>query len=477
MQNSTDQAPVDSHSSWRRDVVFYLLAAVLIAWCIRVFLPRTIAQRTTELIPITIKFVVTAGLRGVCRLLHASPGDLPLMLQIFSFLVLFTVIRRYRIGGLIKSGGNVRLLLLALLSFPVLIAFDALTSTAVMYAYVELANYVLLVTFILLLAILGNQYWWRFLATVIGCCVVLQSLYAIGNYWTGKAVYTSPGIGHRAVGTFQTPNTLFPICMMAALFFIALALNEDNKWRGRAYVLCAAITGMAMILTFSRAAGIGLAAGLIFLGLAENRRRGPIILGAMGLIVMMVMVLARAAPKQTGVVGTDRSAMGRVYIWRTAMRIIGDNWLIGVGHYGYRDKQWEYAGEKLKQFRPTNIDAKNQYLTMAADHGLVGMMVMGFFIYAVWTACRWCKEGRPSDWEPRMQQGIRLAGIAILAASLVDTPLFSYQRFQGTMMWLLCVGFLLNTHIRSSAAYRQQVSSEIGTSLSPSLPTRSYGGG
>ena len=426
----------------------------LVTWCIIILLPSTPFERFLSgiiLPPLDFTPLATSHSSLSSAWKHAFQGGIlerGLVIELVCFIVLGYVIWRYRILTALTTGSiPARLMLGALLSFALMLFSDLLTSKAFPYPFGEPAQYILLLAFILAFALKANSRWWKFLLCTILVCSVLQSLWALLLYSTGHGMFRAPGIIPRATGTMGNPVTLYPVCLISILLILALAVGETSAWLRLLYLVSSVPVAISLLLTFSRSGGLGIAVGTIWLAYTERRSKWLKVTAAFAVTLMCIMLFARANT-WTGELGMDRSALGRIHIWRTSTKIIRDNWLLGTGYMAYRDVQKEYIDEEFKKFNPRNVSPQNLLLTIQAYHGIFGTGVLLLFVYAIWAVCRGESRGNYTPWEWRMRSGIKAAGLAIIAASLIDTPLYSHLHFPGTFMWLVCMGFLLHLEVR-----------------------------
>jgi putative inorganic carbon (HCO3(-)) transporter len=156
----------------------------------------------------------------------------------------------------------------------------------------------------------------------------IVSLLAIGQVLTGTGVVAVEGV-RRALGTYQHPNALALYLLRAAAFALAfLALAPSPR---RAYWLLGAapLLGVALVLTFSRGALLGLGVGVILLGLAIGLRRA-----APGLLAAAIVGVALLALAATGltVIREGGGSLGlRQMIWGSTLAMLRDHPAFGVG--------------------------------------------------------------------------------------------------------------------------------------------------
>jgi len=168
------------------------------------------------------------------------------------------------------------------------------------------------------------------------------------------------------------------------------------------------------------------------------------------LVLLIVLALSGTAFVRTmgRPVGNpeDRSFWGRFAIWQTALHVIADHPLLGNGLNTYPQKQREHMTERLKYFNPLNVEAKNLYLHLAAELGLIGLAVF------CWVAWRYYQLFRfvigtfpPSSDLYKIAIGIHAALIGIAVAGLADTPILHHSRSAATFAVACLLGLLCSS--------------------------------
>lgn len=434
-----------------RSIGTVLGALLLIAWCVDIFLPSTTLSRYLSIIlssPFQFihpsRMVVYFSIETIFFIFNALVTEL-------AFLLLLGLIILW--GGGLKvlttAGRTARLLMGAILLFCLLIMVDFFISPRNPYPYINQSVNIVFLSIVLAFSLRANSAWWRFLIGTMLVCIILQCTTALVLYAVGRGVFVTPGLGSRLAGTMHTPSRLYGVFMMGTLLLIPFALSESRRWLQSLCIVAAALLSTALLLTFSRAGGIGLAAGTIWHAFTQRQDKRATIVAALAVATMVAMMVARANPVSGGGLALDRSALGRVQIWRVSARVIRHNWLIGTGFMGYHAAQARYLDERLRQYNPGNQTPQNLLLTLVACHGVLGVGIFALSIRATWAGCRVEQEEGCAPWERNAKEGIRLAGIGILAAGLADAPVYGYDRYPGTFMWLVCMGFLLHLELRN----------------------------
>jgi O-antigen ligase len=188
----------------------------------------------------------------------------------------------------------------------------------------------------------------------------------------------------------------------------------------------------ALLLTQTLAALAAAAVGSLLLwGALLPRRRSLLLLGTGALAA--VLLAAAFPPLRQRVVEKGRQAVsgdlnavltGRLDGWRTAVWMFGQHPLAGVGHGAYRA---EFVPAKLalldrgvaffpEQTQIGFANAHNEYLEVAAEWGLPGVLALAWGLWVLFGALR---RQRGST-EARALAWAGTAGLALL--SLVDFP-------------------------------------------------------
>lgn len=197
------------------------------------------------------------------------------------------------------------------------------------------------------------------------------------------------------------------------------------RW-GAAAALAVCIYGLAITQTLAAVAAV--AVGTLAFWWVRLPRRAAVAGLAAGAALAAVLVLA-VAPlrgRVAGKLGELRSGdlntvlTGRLDGWRAAVWMLGEHPLAGVGHGAYRP---EFVPAKLallerdvpfyeRHEQPVFANAHNEYLEVAAEWGLPGLVALGWGIWCLAAAAR--RTGSAGD-PDRALAWAGLAGVAVLA--------------------------------------------------------------
>jgi O-antigen ligase len=319
------------------------------------------------------------------------------------------VIMTYRlpIGTVVMAGAFVSLLLQrqSLRVPPFLWLFAAWTAWAVVgymttpYPDVVRESLIergklLLVTFVAINALrTGTQVRYFMLFTLVSY-ILFPARSTLVNYVTGNTL-----LG-RAIGPFiyVNPNDLAAVTILMLGPAVALwAEGAPGSPIRRIGLAGAAPLLVIIVLTQSRGAFLALATMALPSAIALARRR-PRAVTAFAALVALALYLApgtfwkrigglrRGTSVETiGEMDTEGSARQRFAVLQTAIRIIEDHPLVGVGLGAYREANAQYTPAL------GHLDTHNTYLNVLAETGLAGLAL---FLGLVASVLRGAREAR-----------------------------------------------------------------------------------
>ncbi len=249
------------------------------------------------------------------------------------------------------------------------------------------------------------------------------------------------GLGHehfkngmRFGGIFDYGGENDLAAFFAEFIFIPLALLKLETRRLAKWILRGAIFVIALgcMFCYSRGAWIGIVAGT-FVYLVRRQ-------GAKGLLVLLLLAVVIAPFLPHSVIDRwtmteddsgqlEASAASRVIVWNQGLQILKDNIILGVGFARFV----EYTAHM-----ELALDAHNQYLKLACELGIPGLVVFIFLIL-----CCFGLTSKPRD---QFEREIFIALSACMTAFVivnffgnrfVREPLTCYLwMFVGAVAWL-----------------------------------------
>jgi O-antigen ligase len=244
--------------------------------------------------------------------------------------------------------------------------------------------------------------------------------------WVIRYIEENPALSERAIGTNVDPNVLGGLLLMiGALAGPQLVSKRPLFPRWLTYLLFGTIL-LGLILTFSRSAMFGLAAGFGFIAILRYRRLIPYMAGAGLLFLVLPFTQAYVSRFVEGILGQDLATQMRFGEYKDALILIQRYPLFGVGFAGTPDIDI-YLG------------VANVYFTIAEVMGLVGLVsffavIIGVFVYAFLNR----NSIKPYPRLDGVWLGLHAALVGALAAGIFDHYLFNMEFHHAvTAFWLL----------------------------------------
>ena len=270
-------------------------------------------------------------------------------------------------------------------AFTIAIAISALISIS-MKESIRIA--MLMISFVLFYFVIINtvttKKQLRGILYTLTVIATMTAIYGIYQYMFGD-VYSQAwlddemfeDIRMRVYSTLENPNVYGEYLLLIIPIIVSLLWTEKGFFKKLFLLICTGITGLALILTFSRGCWLGiLFAAFVFLVILDKRF---IILGVIG-ILLLPFVLPDTIINRFMSIGNmqDSSTSYRVYIWMGTLAMLKDYWLSGVG-MGITSFNTIYP-----LYSYNNISAPhshNLYLQVIVEYGFVGFLTMVGVMY------------------------------------------------------------------------------------------------
>lgn len=242
----------------------------------------------------------------------------------------------------------------------------------------------------------------------------------------------------RLAGIFNSPNYL--AMYLSPALIIAIAQTQSAKLKAQNYnsklknllIISILVILAAFYLTYSYAAWTAMIAGFLIMELVKNKFKINFkkLLFAIGIIIILILSQWNNKKFENLRSFDSRSSFeSRIMIWRSAEKILADNWIWGIGAGNFQEKYLE----NQKYFPPYLEWAvphpHNLYLTFwlyGGIFGLIGFLALLYF----WFAYIWRKTKNP-------QLKFIALGIMfyVLLHGLVDTTYFKNDL--AIIFWIL----------------------------------------
>lgn len=206
--------------------------------------------------------------------------------------------------------------------------------------------------------------------SVFSICV-----FGIYQYFTGfglssefmKYSYTDKKIE----ATLDNPNNLGAFLVLALFPIIMLAIYEKNKIKKSIYSLISMIIVVDIVLTWSRNAFIGVAIGAVILAIIFTWK----LIFIIGPAVVISLFIPKISHRILDIANSSQNE-SRIYLWKTALKMIKEHPVLGVGNGNYVSLYDTYVKKypELKYPWFTHRPSHNSYLKVTSELGILGIV-------------------------------------------------------------------------------------------------------
>jgi len=265
----------------------------------------------------------------------------------------------------------------------------------------------------------------------------------------------------RASATFDHPN-IFGTFLIAIIPFALLAAPPQAAGRPTAVLrfVSVLLCAVAVILTFSRSAWLGLASAVAVLFLLRAGRARALLILCAGVLLAIALL-----PQNARTILWNRSSTtqsydaGRIYSYRTAAKMIGSHPLLGIGP-GMFDSAYKTYGspdEVYRQNKQHRMDAHNMFLDLWAEAGLLTLLPFLFLLAIAWTSLERFATGKTgTDGPPVIEHNCAVALLAALVAVSVQS-LFQSIEYEEILWILIGAAMSFGNSVHNTANEKRQI--------------------
>jgi len=238
-----------------------------------------------------------------------------------------------------------------------------------------------------------------------------------------RYIESTPELGERAIGTWVDPNSLGGLlavgaALMAPQFFARKPILR-YRWLSLVFL---AVTGLALILSSSRASFLAFSSALVVIVLARYRRFIPLLILGGSLFLLLPQTQGYIDRIFQAFQGADLATQMRIGEWTDSLNLIQNYPVFGIGFTG-------------TPTRDVYTDVANMYLIMANQIGITGVIIflvaMGsIFIYG-YRAWQYAKHS--PEWDA-LHLGCQIALMTALVNAVADLYFFRLD-FQASITW------------------------------------------
>lgn len=380
-----------------------VMAMVLAAWLIQVFLKKADWKANSPLVIPTIFYVLSSILASFIGLLNS--GSSLIVIFRFTRTVIFAYIFFVFLNNL-KTRRQLKQLIVVLLICATLIAAFGLVQRVMGQAWSERV---------------ASKY--------------LSKLGVPGdvNYVAGGEGETQ---AYRINSTFLHPNVLGGYLVLALPFFVSLLWYYKRRWQRALLMGGIGLNLLCLFYTGSRAAWI--AGGVIALlyGIVGFMDKRMVLVLVMVLLMVAVVVVIISPPQFVKTRFASLSAKvatsARVQQYQFALDFFFEKPIFGIG----MGMEGQYI--KLNNIKTQWVAVENAFLTYLVSHGLFGLSIFLLLFIMLWGMMLFARNNSPDDPFIRFHAEAFLLGTVGIAVA----NLFGAWLLFAIPMWTLFMGFL-----------------------------------
>ncbi|MCM8759602.1 MAG: O-antigen ligase family protein [Candidatus Omnitrophica bacterium] len=267
---------------------------------------------------------------------------------------------------------------------------------------------------------------------------VVMSLYGIVQHFGFDFFHWN--IKHSALSTFGRRNFAGEYLVFILPWALFIFLTE-KKLQKLFYVLAFVLLMFHLFLTFTRASWIGFGVSMLLIALLLLRfDLKPALLKVVLVFLIFCLVFRVYGSIFQFEQGTLKS---RILIWKTCIELIKERPIIGHGIGNFEPSYYKIAYEKENVLIPPNLrvdKAHNEFLEIAVENGIVGLLLFLFFIFTIYKMSWYILRNKNEKSFEKFVSVFAISGITgMLVNSLASFPL---QTTAGCFFFFLNCGIL-----------------------------------
>ena len=216
--------------------------------------------------------------------------------------------------------------------------------------------------------------------TLLRCYIFISfilSSIGIVQHFTGfalaeKFIKTNAfGTGIKIASTFFNPNAYGAYLILIIFPVIMLSIYEKNKNKKLVYLFLSMLLITNLLMTFSRNALLGFGLGVLVLGLIYSIK----LIFALGGFSILMVFIPSVSQRVIDITSLSQNE-SRIKLWKTAIMMIREHPIIGVGNGNFVTRYNEYVikYKELKYQSYQNYPAHNSYLKVQSELGIIGIV-------------------------------------------------------------------------------------------------------
>jgi len=209
-----------------------------------------------------------------------------------------------------------------------------------------------------------------FISFVLSCIGIVQHFtgFALTEKFTKISAF---GTGIRIASTLFNPNAYGAYLILIIFPVIMLSIYEVNKNKKITYIVFSILLLTNLLMTYSRNALLGFGLGLFVLALIYSIK----LIFALGGFSMLMFFIPSVSQRVRDVTSLSQNE-SRIKLWKTAIMMIKEHPILGVGNGNFVTRYNEYIKKykELKYQEYQNYPSHNSYLKVQSELGIMGIV-------------------------------------------------------------------------------------------------------
>ncbi|MDF2882330.1 MAG: Membrane protein of family [Clostridiaceae bacterium] len=264
-----------------------------------------------------------------------------------------------------------------------------------------------------------------YFASVFTTCVIGIIQVATGLGLEHKYYYVFNGVNkERIASTFGNPNSFAAFLVISIFPVIMFVIKEKIRALKVIYSTLLVLILYNIVLTWSRNAFIGIALGLLILA-AMYSLKFLIPIGILGGVSYFIPQISSRIKD----IGNSNLNESRLRLWKTAVKMIKDHPILGVGNGNYVSYYDEYVKKypQLAYADYTRYPVHNSYLKVETELGVFGGLSFAAVILTALSKIYKTLKHSNSNIKRIFYTGFFASAVAFLFMNLSDNLLFVPQ--------------------------------------------------
>jgi putative inorganic carbon (HCO3(-)) transporter len=220
-----------------------------------------------------------------------------------------------------------------------------------------------------------------FTSAVLSIFGIIQHFTTIGLDKKFIVKYSSGDTVVKIAATMHNPNTYAAFLILIVFPVIMLTIYEKNKKIKILYGILSILIFINIVMTYSRNAQLGFLIGAVVLSVLYSLKL-IIAFGGIGILTLFIpTVLDRVRE-----IPNSSQNESRIKLWKTAIMMIKEHPILGVGNGNYISRYDEYINKYkgLSYNAYTRYTTHNSYLKVWSELGIIGIVsFLGILITAL----------------------------------------------------------------------------------------------